>query len=90
MAQAMINVRIDDADKKQFEEFCSKTGMNVSVAINMFVKAVLREQRLPFEIKVDPFYSEENMNRLKKSIEHLESGNVIMKSMEELRELADE
>ena len=31
-----------------------------------------------------------NMNRLKKSIEHSESGNVITKSMEELRELADE
>ena len=27
--------------------------MNVSTAINMFIKTVLREQRIPFEIKTD-------------------------------------
>lgn len=31
--------------------FCAKTGMNASVCVNMFVKAVLREQKLPFEVK---------------------------------------
>ena len=49
--QATLSVRLDSEDKKKFEEFCSRTGMNVSVCVNMFVKAVLREQKLPFEIK---------------------------------------
>lgn len=31
--------------------FCAKTGMNASVCVNMFVKAVLREQKLLFEVK---------------------------------------
>ena len=41
MAQANFSVRIDEKDKKSFEVFCNETGMNVSVAINMFIKAVL-------------------------------------------------
>lgn len=51
MAQSILSVRLSDEDKKQFEEFCSQTGMNASVCVNMFVKAVLRERKLPFEIK---------------------------------------
>lgn len=74
MEQSILSVRIDSDDKKKFEIFCNETGMNVSVAINMFVKAVLREQRLPFEIKTDPFYSDVNMARLKKAAAELEAG----------------
>jgi len=37
MAQANLSVRIDENDKKSFEVFCNETGMNVSVAINMFI-----------------------------------------------------
>ena len=59
MAQATLSVRMNSDDKRRFEEFCDETGMNVSVAINMFVKAVLRENRLPFDVKTeDPFYSD--------------------------------
>ena len=61
MAQTNLSVRIDEQDKRKFEEFCSQTGLNVSVAVNMFVKAVLRENKTPFQIKSDPFYSEENI-----------------------------
>lgn len=73
MAQTTLSVRLDSEDKKRFEEFCSQTGMNVSVAINIFVKTVLRENKLPFEVKADPFYGEENMRRLRKSIAQMEA-----------------
>lgn len=49
--QTVLSVRLNSEDKKQFEEFCSQTGMNVSVCVNMFVKVVLRDQKLPFEVK---------------------------------------
>ncbi|MGI6176896.1 MAG: type II toxin-antitoxin system RelB/DinJ family antitoxin [Eubacterium sp.] len=75
MAQAMLNVRIDSKDKKEFENFCKDTGMNVSVAINMYVKAVIREKRIPFEITTDPFYSETNLKRLSRAIEQLEASS---------------
>jgi addiction module RelB/DinJ family antitoxin len=50
MAQATMNVRIDENIKRNFDEFCSEVGMNASVAVNMFVRAVLRSRRIPFEI----------------------------------------
>ena len=55
METLTLNVRVDANDKKSFEKFCSSVGMNVSTAINMFIKAVLREQKLPFEVKANTF-----------------------------------
>lgn len=77
MAQTTLSVRMDEKVKKQFDEFCNEVGLNASVAVNMFAKAVLRERRIPFEISAekDPFYSEANIKRLKKSIKQLENGN---------------
>jgi len=48
MAQSMLSIRIDSDDKKAFEEFCNETGLNVSVAINLYVKNVIHKQKLPF------------------------------------------
>ncbi len=54
----------------------------------MFVKAVLRENRIPFEIKVDDdlFYSESNMKVLHSSIKQFEEGKIVEKVAEELRQ----
>ena len=73
MAQTTLSIRMDENVKKQFDAFCSEVGMNTSVAINLFAKAVLREGKIPFEISVndDPFYSDANKARLKKSIDAL-------------------
>ena len=79
MAQSMLSIRVDSDDKKQFEAFCNETGMNVSVAVNMFMKKVIREQRIPFEINVDPFYSRENLERLSESIEKVRFGKATLK-----------
>ena len=48
-----LNVRVDANDKKSFEQFCNSVGMNISTAVNMFIKAVLREQKLPFEVRAN-------------------------------------
>lgn len=76
MAQATITARIDERDKIDFDAFCSNVGLNTSAAINLFVKAVLRENRIPFEIKQnsDPFYSASNQDYLMKSVNELRSG----------------
>lgn len=76
MAQATISVRIDENDKRDFDTFCSDVGLNTSVAINLFVKAVLRERRIPFDISQssDPFYSESNQKHLMKAIQELRDG----------------
>ena len=60
MAQVMFNIKVDSEDKKKFEQFCSETGLTVPVAINMFMKKVIREQKIPFEITEDSFYNDAN------------------------------
>ncbi len=76
MALATLTARVDEKDKADFDTFCSNVGLNTSVAINLFVKAVLRENRIPFEINQipDPFFSEENMTYVKKSVQELKNG----------------
>ena len=67
-----ITTRIDSEDKSMFDAFCESVGITASAAINMFIKATLREGEIPFKIKADPFYSEANQALLKKSIKELE------------------
>lgn len=50
MSTAVINVRINEEDKKNFESLCSELGMNMSTAFSIFIKTMLREQGLPFEV----------------------------------------
>lgn len=72
MALKTINIRIDEKLKKQEESLFSDFGMNTTTAINIFLKAVVRERRIPFDIAAsEPFYSEANMKHLKKSINQL-------------------
>lgn len=76
MALATITARVDETDKANFDSFCSNVGLNTSTAINLFVKAVLCENRIPFEITqpLDPFFSAENIAYVKKSVQELKDG----------------
>ena len=86
MSQSVLSVRLDEDIKRRFDAFCSDAGMNASVAVNMFVRAVLREKRIPFEVtgNDDPFYSEKNLMRLDESFKQLEAGQVVIKTRDEL------
>lgn len=55
MALATISARIDADDKRVFDSFCSSVGLTSSAALNIFVKKVILEQRIPFEIANDTF-----------------------------------
>jgi len=50
MAQTNINIRMDEVLKAQFESFCSDVGLTMSAAFNVFAKAVILHNRIPFEI----------------------------------------
>ena len=82
--QATISARIDVADKVQLDHFCEEIGLSTSALINVFVKKIIREHRIPFTIDADPFYSESNMAFLKESIEQLKNGHTVTKTLEEL------
>ena len=51
MADTTVTIRVDENVKRRFEEFCDDIGINMSVAVNMFIRASLKEQRIPFPIE---------------------------------------
>lgn len=71
---AQVNFRVDDTIKAKAENVCSAMGLTMSTAINIFLTKLANEQRIPFEVAIDPFYSDENMARLRKSIADLNAG----------------
>ena len=74
MAQTLVNFRMDEDLKKDMEETCRDLGLNMTTAFTIFAKKMTREKRIPFDVSVDSFYSEENMNYLKRVISDIESG----------------
>ena len=68
-----INFRLEKDLKDELDILCGEIGMTVTTAFTIFAKKFVRERCLPFIVDADPFYSEKNMKRLKKSIEQLES-----------------
>ena len=56
-----VNFRLDEDDKKRMENVCAELGLSMSAAFTIFAKKVGRENRIPFDVSVDPFYSESNI-----------------------------
>lgn len=67
---------MDTEAKKEVEEICSKMGLTMTSAINVFLSKVRMERRIPFEITADadPFYSESNIRHLERIVADIESG----------------
>lgn len=76
MAQTLVNLRMDEDLKENMEQTCKELGITMTAAFTMFAKKMSREKRIPFEVSIDPFYSESNMKYLKKLISDIEAGKV--------------
>ena len=63
MGVTTINIRLNDEDKKIFNEICNELGLNMSTAFNMFVKSMIRTGGLPFEVKINNFNAETHSGR---------------------------
>ena len=55
MSQATISIRIDSELKKNMELVCSDLGLNITTAFTKKKKKMVREQRVPFDVAIDPF-----------------------------------
>lgn len=74
MRTVAVTLRVDPDLKEQAEFLCEQMGLTLSSAYTMMLKAIVRTGSIPFEIKADSFYSEENQKHLKAAIARLESG----------------
>ena len=67
MSQATISIRVDQSLKQSFDILCKDFGLSTAAAINIFMKAVVRERRIPFEIR-----SESEAKKRQKAIDAFE------------------
>ena len=61
---AQISLRVDDDVKRGAEQILTDIGLSMSTAINVFLRKVAREGKIPFELTADPFFTESNMRYL--------------------------
>lgn len=87
---ALVQVKVDKKLKEQAEELLNEFGLDITTALRMFLKAVVREQKIPFKLKKqDPFYSKENLKHLKESIKELDEGKGIIMTYEQFEQFAN-
>ena len=51
MATTNINVRVDSSLKQEAEALFTDLGLNMSSAINMFLRSAINHNGIPFEVK---------------------------------------
>lgn len=63
MSQTNINIRMDENLKKEAESLFFELGLNMTTAVNIFVRQSLRQGGIPFEIttQTDAFYNSNNV-----------------------------
>lgn len=50
---AQVKILVDDTIKREAEKLFDEIGISMSTAINIYLKAVVRENRIPFELSAD-------------------------------------
>ena len=53
MATTNLNIRTDKVIKEQAEEIFAELGLNMTTAVNMFLRTAVREHGIPFELKLE-------------------------------------
>ena len=53
MATTNLNIRTDKAIKDQAEEIFNELGLNMTTAVNIFLRTAIREHGIPFELKLE-------------------------------------
>jgi DNA-damage-inducible protein J len=92
MPQTNINIRMDEDLKKEAESLFSELGLNMTTAVNIFVRQSLRQGGIPFDIttQTDPFYHPANLNRINDSIKQMEQGKTVHKTTADLESMENE
>ncbi|OUO26569.1 type II toxin-antitoxin system RelB/DinJ family antitoxin [Eubacterium sp. An3] len=53
MATTNLNIRTDKEVKMQAESILNELGLNMTTAVNIFLKSIIRENGFPLSLKLD-------------------------------------
>ena len=85
MAKVSTNVSIDADIKKQAQELFAELGMDLSTAINIFIRQSLSQRSIPFEITADVPNEE-----TKRAIENVRNGIGLSRGFHSVSELMED
>ena len=78
---------MDTEIKKKFDELCKDFGMSANTAFNMFARAVIKQERIPFDVESE---KQAKLQRAWEAIERMRASaaanGIADMSMEEINE----
>lgn len=80
-----ININVDSNVKKEATELFNSLGLNMSTAINLFLRKSINEGGIPFELK-NPKPTRE-LKRALKEAKKIESRDILVKSFDNREDL---
>ena len=89
MATSRISVNIDDDIKQKAQRILSEMGLDMTTAIDSFLRSLVRDKRLPSEIHIERTFQEAAYNEyingeLDKSMQEAMDPNTIWLTHEEM------
>jgi len=92
MSQTTMSIRVDSDLKRRFDILCDEFGLSNTAALMLFIKTMVRECRIPFEIKTDTI--EESRKKALLAIEQMRedaaAAGVQDMSLDEINEIIRE
>lgn len=73
-----LTISVSDSDKQQFSDFCDQVGISSSSLLNVFIKTVIREGKIPFEISLRKNKEEERFRPNRKTIKAMKEGDALI------------
>lgn len=83
MANTSMNIRMDSEIKKQAEEIFAEFGINMTTAVNIFLRQTIRENGIPFELKLN-VPNVETVQAIKEGEKMIQEGKSKFSSAEEM------
>ena len=53
MSKTSMSIRLDSEVKEQAQQVCNNLGMDMTTAINIFLRQAIQYQGLPFDVRLD-------------------------------------
>jgi len=70
MAAVNYTVRLDEADKKAAEQVFNDLGLTLAAGFNVYIKAVIRQRRIPFDMALNPSSNEKQTTTQQKAAQN--------------------
>lgn len=72
MYDTAITFRTDSATKREAQRIFAELGMDISTALNIFLRKAVREEAIPFDVAISEEPNEETLAVIRESYEHPE------------------